>query len=171
VLTQAQVYEKLCRSFPGIPARNGFCIVGERHHDVFNRTRPGEQIEGLKYEPDLAVSHQRPLIAGKCSDVLSIQPIVTGTGPVKTAQDIHEGGFSRARRAYQGHEFAPGNPKRNAAKHRHFDLAHVIGFLNILEFYKFHLFPNARFFEIQSAPWGQPPSRRKYNLSKVLWIP
>src|ERR1039457_7152208 len=54
----------------------------------------------LKHKTDCTVAQQGKFIFAQLSDATPIQKIAAGTGLVKTAEDIHKGGFSRAGRTH-----------------------------------------------------------------------
>ena len=83
--------------------------INERQCDVIQQRHARQQIETLKHEADGAIAQQGQLVFAQFGDAASIQNIATGTGRIKTTEDIHEGGFSRTGRTHNCNEFAACN--------------------------------------------------------------
>src|SRR5436190_1727489 len=93
--------------------------VDQRELDVFQRARPGQEVERLEDEPDLAVADPRELGPREAGDVLTVQDVAAGRRRVKTAEHVHEGGLSRAGGAHDRDELAALDSDRQAAERVH----------------------------------------------------
>ena len=71
---------------------------------------------------------------------------------VQAAQDVHQGGLARARRAHQRHHLAVVDGERNAAKHRDFHFAQVIGLVDVFQPDQFHVVDSWRLHRSRRRP-------------------
>ena len=74
--------------FPGNPC------IDHREENIPERTRAAEQIKALKDETNLAVAYVGKLIIRQAADKLASQPVFPLSWTIKTADEIHEGGFT-----------------------------------------------------------------------------
>src|SRR5262249_46560975 len=72
----------------GTPAPFSFAqllrCIGQRHHDILQRTGAREQIEVLEYEADLAIPHQGTLVRGHYVNALAVERVAARRRSVKT---------------------------------------------------------------------------------------
>ena len=97
-------------------------VVEQRQLDVVERRRPRQQVEALEDEADLAVAHDRELIAGHPRDILAVEDVLAARRAIKAAEDVHERRLAGAGRARDRHELALLDVHVGAAEraHRHF---------------------------------------------------
>jgi hypothetical protein len=80
--------------------------VDHRQLDVPASVRPRQQVELLKHEADLAIAQRRQPVGIQGLDRGPGQPVGAHGRPVEAADEVHEGGLARARRAHDGDEVA-----------------------------------------------------------------
>src|SRR5262245_60947149 len=71
--------------------------VGKRHHHVFQRGHPGQEIEVLEYEPDSPAPEPRAFHRAQLGDIAALVLMATAGRPVKEAQEIDQRRLARAR--------------------------------------------------------------------------
>src|SRR5438876_7922046 len=82
-----------------------------REHDVLESREVRNQMKLLEDEADLLRAYASQLIRAEARDVLPIQPDLTCTGRIETANQIHESGFSRPRRSHDRDPLSRFNPQ------------------------------------------------------------
>ena len=87
--------------------------------DILGRAGAGQQVELLEHETDAAVADGGQLIARHAFHGLAGQPVVAAAGLIEAAQDVHERGLARARRAHDGDELARCNLQVHATQRVH----------------------------------------------------
>src|SRR5580704_9791229 len=101
-------------------------LLGNR--DVGTRVQRRQQIELLKYEADLALSHPGSLSIGKRGEVVSIHHYLAGIGPRQPAEEVKQSGLAAARRPDDGNEFSFFHAEGDAAEGGYIDLSYAIRF-------------------------------------------
>src|SRR5438128_3599717 len=104
------------RAGPGAAVARGVARIEQGKLDVFERGRPGQQVELLEDEPDSAVSDPSELVRREAPDTLAVQHIFPAGRGVEAAQEVHEGGLARARGTHDCHELAALDGDRHSAK-------------------------------------------------------
>jgi len=97
----------------------GWCPSRLGELDVLDGARPRQQVELLEDETDLGVPDPRELVGREARDVLAVEDVPARGGRVETAEEVHEGGLARARRAHDGHEVATLDRDRDTAEGMH----------------------------------------------------
>ena len=69
---------------------------------------PGQQVEGLEHEPDLAVSDVRQGVLIHGARLLAIQDVGAGGGCIQAPEDVQQRGLARAGRTHDGQVFVLG---------------------------------------------------------------
>src|SRR5690606_42033722 len=78
-------------------------------------------------KPDLLVAHPGQLVGGEPAHVLAPDEELPRRRPVQAADEVHQGGLSRARRAHDRDELALLDGEVDAAQRLHFHLADGVG--------------------------------------------
>ena len=81
-------------------------VVEQRQLDVVERRGARQQVETLEDEADLAVAHDRELIAGHPRDIFAVEDVTAARRAIETAEDVHERRLAGSRRARDRHELA-----------------------------------------------------------------
>ena len=79
----------------------------------------GQEIERLKDKPNFLISNVRQFIVVEFTHEAPGKPILTGTRRIETANQVHERGFSGARRAHNRNVLAFADFEINAAERVH----------------------------------------------------
>jgi hypothetical protein len=87
--------------------------VDHRQLDVAERADPGDQVEGLEHESDLAVSDIGQLVSFHAAHVHSIEQVAAMAGQVQAAKDVHQGRLARPAGAHDGDEIAALDAQRD----------------------------------------------------------
>ena len=99
----------------------GFVLAGAcnqcRNHHVLDGRKFGQELMKLKHEANLLIAEVAQPIASQVGDVCSIDADSALVGFVERADDLQQGGFSRAAGAYNAHNLAWLNIEINAFKH------------------------------------------------------
>src|SRR5690554_1641131 len=90
-------------------------------------------MEGLKDKTDIAVAHRCQLIITHSADFASGQTVGATGGLIQTAENVHQGGFSRPRRPHNSDKLVAPNGKTYTAQGRYFDITGTIDFLEIVQ--------------------------------------
>src|SRR5579884_276693 len=120
---------QMIRAFAQSHALQGFqrfLLVGHavevlRKHDIFQRRQIRNEVELLEHETDLFRPDAVQFRSRHRGHVLVVQPNLASGGAIKTANQIHQRGFPRARGTHHGQPFAGCDRKRNIverANHR-----------------------------------------------------
>ena len=104
---------------------------GQLH--VVERRGSREQVESLKHEANLLVSHARQLVFGGLGDVLAVEDVLAGRRPIETAGDVHERGLAGAGRTGDRDELARLDRQRHAAQRVNLDLTDGVDLGEILD--------------------------------------
>ena len=104
-----------------------------RHHHVFERRHPRQEVEVLKDEADLSAPQPGSLRFAKMRDVVVIEPLPAGGRTIEEAQEVDECRFSRTRDTHQGDHLASRDRERDAPEHGHVDRPARVDFVNILQ--------------------------------------
>jgi len=83
-----------------VPSRG--CRVNQRQLAVVQRGGAGEQVECLEHESDFFVPNAGKLVIGQLTDALLIQPVLASGRGIQAADQVHQCGFSGARRSHDG---------------------------------------------------------------------
>ena len=70
--------------------------VDQGKHDIAEYGGPGEEVEGLEYEPDFVPTDVGQFLIGQLRDVFSVQQIFSARWGVECAQNVHEGRLAGA---------------------------------------------------------------------------
>src|SRR5262249_9864155 len=62
-----------------------------------------------------------------------VQDVCAPRGLVEAPDDVHHGRFPRSRNAHHRDKFALANRQRNSAQRMHFDIAHLVNFMNVIQ--------------------------------------
>src|SRR5512143_947015 len=114
LLRDADALQQLQRALAPLLARNA--RVKERQLDVPRDRRLRQQVVVLEDEADLLVADLRQGGAREALDRLSIEEVAPAGRRIETAQDGHQRGFPRSRRADQRDELAPRDREVDAAQ-------------------------------------------------------
>ena len=101
--------------------------VEEGKLHILEGAHPGQQIERLKDESDLAVSHRRLIVAGHLADIFAGEDVTAGGGAVEASQDVHQGALAGAGGAADGDHLALFNGQAHAIEGMDDVVAHDIG--------------------------------------------
>ena len=106
----------------------GHAGVNQRQLHVVQRSGAGQQVEGLEDEADFLVADARQFVVIQFADQLAVQPVAALAGRVQAADQVHQRGFARARRAHDGDVLVALDADVDAAQRVHLLLrAHVVG--------------------------------------------
>src|SRR2546430_4277785 len=106
--------EPLARA--GAPLARSQPRVEDRELDVFEGAGPGEDVDRLEDEPDLAVADPREPITREAGDVLAVDEVAAGRRRIQTAENAHEAGLPRAGGAHDCDELAALDLDRHPAE-------------------------------------------------------
>src|SRR5262249_61572244 len=82
------------------PLARRYARVEQGQLDVLERGNPRQQVERLEDEADLAAADAGESVAVEPGHVLAVDQIAALGGRVEAAEEIHERGLSRSRRAH-----------------------------------------------------------------------
>jgi hypothetical protein len=66
----------------------------------------GDEVEGLKDKPELAVAQVGELVLVELVGVGAVDQVAPAGGDVEAAEDVHKGALATARAAHDRHEVA-----------------------------------------------------------------
>src|SRR5262249_9905093 len=101
--------------------------VDERELDVVQGSGARQQVEGLEDEADLLVANPRELVVVHRRDLLVVQEVAPLGRRIETADEVHQRGLARARRAHDRDVFAPFDLDGDPAKRMDLLVAHHVG--------------------------------------------
>src|SRR5579859_3257717 len=101
--------------------------IGERELDVGQRGGPGDQVEALKHETDLAVADAGKSGLVELADVDAVDPVPAPAWHVETADDVHHRRLAGSRGAHDGDEVPPFDGERHPLEGVHLDETHLVG--------------------------------------------
>jgi len=106
---------------PGLasPLPQREAAVDERQFHVLLGRRPGEEVEGLEDEADLAVPDGGEFVAGEGRDVTAFDEVGARGRPVEAADDVHEGRLAGAGRAHDAEELTRADAQIDTPQGRH----------------------------------------------------
>jgi len=107
--------------------------VEQREHDVRHGVGAAEQLEALKNKPDLFVPHLRELGRVHLVRRLARQFVLALGRTIKAAQDVHQGGFTRPRRAHDGDKLIPLDVEIDPAQRVDLLRADAVGLLELAD--------------------------------------
>ena len=113
-IRQSQLRHHRLGQRPALPLRHPGVHQGQL--DVLKRRGTGQEVEGLKYEADLAVADPCELGLVELGDGLAGQPVLASAGRVEAADQIHERRFARTRRARDGDELVAADGEVHSAQ-------------------------------------------------------
>src|SRR5581483_78528 len=124
LLTAGEMRRQVMRALAQANARQRFerfLLIGHavevlREHDVLQRGQVGDQMELLEDEANLFGAHARQVRGAEGSKILSVQPDLARGGPIQTADQVDQRGFSRAGRAHDGDPLAGLDGERDAVE-------------------------------------------------------
>src|SRR5215212_291290 len=91
-LSQVYGLERLLRHFMSL--RRADASVNQRQLNVVKRSRARKQIESLKNKADFLVANACKFVVVHFRDVLAIEPVLTLTRRIETADQVHQGRFA-----------------------------------------------------------------------------
>ena len=94
-------------------------VVDEWQFDVVKSRGAGQEIERLKDKANFLVPNVGELIVVEFTHEAAGKPILAGTRRIETANQVHERGFSGARRAHNRNVLAFADFEINAAERVH----------------------------------------------------
>ena len=101
--------------------------------DVLQNRGARQEVEGLEDETDLLIAHARQCAIRHLRDVFAVEPVLAARWRVQAAEDVHQRGLARSRRAHDGHELAALDGHVDAAQGLHRVLPRVVGLGDRLE--------------------------------------
>ena len=107
-------------------ARRPRLRVEERKRHVLDRARARQQVEALEHEAEPLAADARELRRFESRDVDAVQQVPAARRAVEAAEDRHEGGLSRSRRADDGDELTRLHREAHATQGLHVDVAGVV---------------------------------------------
>jgi hypothetical protein len=107
-------------------------LVEEGDLDIFEDAELGDEVIGLKDEPDALAADFRQLIIAHAGDILIPQKVLAGGGAVEATEEIEHGRFAGAGGSHDGHQLAGADLQGDAAQGMHLELAHGVGFGDVL---------------------------------------
>src|SRR6185503_15540055 len=123
-VAQPDPFERLCGArAPFLGAEAG---VNEGQLHVVQRVGAGQEIERLKYEPDLLVADPRQVVVGEIAHLLRVQPVLAARGRVEAADQVHQRRLAGPRRAHDRHVLVLADLDADAAQGPHRLGAHVV---------------------------------------------
>ena len=90
--------------------------VDERQHHVAQHGGARQQVERLEHEAEARSADLGQLVVAIIGHVHAFQQVVAARGRVETAEQVHERGLARARRAHDGEELPLLDGQRHAAQ-------------------------------------------------------
>jgi hypothetical protein len=94
---------------------------------------PGQQVEALEHETDLAVADIGQLVVAHPGHVLAVEFVAAVAGRIQAAQQIHQGGFAGTRGSHDGQVFAAFDLHGNSAQRMHRLGAHHVAAGQVLD--------------------------------------
>ena len=89
---------------PLVALPGGDVGVDQGHLHVFHQVQLGQQVVLLENEAQHLVSDPGQFVLVHPAHIPAVEPIGAGGGHIQAADDVHAGGFARARLAHNGHE-------------------------------------------------------------------
>src|SRR3990172_6545205 len=123
--------EHLESTAPPLGAGELPAVIEERQLHVLDRGRSRQKVEALEDEPDLPIPKRSPFVGRDLGDVLFSEKVATARRPIETAEDVHQGGFPRARGSDDGDELPVLDLEAHPPKGFHLDLADGVGLLQV----------------------------------------
>src|SRR5579864_1417726 len=99
---------------------------------VFGRER-GQQVEFLKHESDLALSHLCPLTVRQMGEIHAVNQYAAGSWPGQPAHNVEERGLAAAGRPNDADELPLLHLETNTTQGRHLDFADAIDLGDVLD--------------------------------------
>src|SRR5690606_34175729 len=104
---------------PFLPLRRRHPGEPHGYADVLRGGEDRDEAKGLEDEADLLAPQVQQLRLGRRRDLAVADPHPAGRWFVETADDVEQGGLSRARTALDGHQLAATGHKRHGAQRMH----------------------------------------------------
>ena len=129
----AQAYA--LKAFPRGPAAflAADAAVDQRKLDIFQRGKAGNEVEALENKADLPVAYGGKLMVRQGGYIAAFENIGAVGRRVQAAEQVHQGGFSRARLADDSDKFPFVNGQRNVRQGPDFVFAGMIDFADMLK--------------------------------------
>ena len=108
-------------------------LIKERDVDVLDDGELVDEVVGLEDEAERAAAKGGELVVIHRGDVLPAEEIFAGGRAVEAAEDVEEGGFSRAGRAHDGDVGTGFDDETDAAERVNLDVAHRVGLVELLD--------------------------------------
>ena len=102
---QADQFERLYGPFASRACAGPGSRVQHRQLDVLQRRSATQEIETLEHEAEFLIADVRQFVVIKLRHIHVLQEIPACGGTVETSDEVHEGRFSRAAGAEDGHKF------------------------------------------------------------------
>ena len=74
--------------------------IDRRHLDVLERGRGVDEVVALEDEAERLAPQPSQLVAVEARDILAHEPVGAGGGAIQAAEDVHQRGLARPRRAH-----------------------------------------------------------------------
>ncbi|MNF61755.1 hypothetical protein D3C84_434150 [compost metagenome] len=152
-LAQAQAGEQGGGALAALLGRGAGIDGGDL--DVFPRRGRGNQVVALEDEAERLAAQPGELVVVEVGDVLAGETVAAFAGAVQAAEDVHQGGFARARGADDGDELAGADGQGHAAQHLGLGRA-VVAAVTLADAVEM----DQRFAHAQLSPAAGPTSRR-----------
>ena len=128
-VAQPHPRERIAGERPALLRAQAGVDQGQLH--VVQRRGPWQQVEGLEHESDLLVPDPGQLVVVQLGHPVAVQPVLAAGRAVEAADQVHEGGLARARRAHDGDELVLPDDHVDAAERVHHLAADVVVALQI----------------------------------------
>ena len=110
-----------------------------RQRDVVGDGQRRQQVEELKYKPDLLSPHVREVVVSQRGEVAAVEHDAARRGAVHGAAQVQQRGLAAPRGPHQRNEVALVDGKRHARQGRHLGFTAGIGFLEVFGDKHWHL--------------------------------
>src|SRR6185437_10137223 len=131
-VAQAQKRQRLAGPLAPFRRRGRDLRIDQRQLDIFQGAGARQQIEALEDEAQLAATDGRQLGLGQRADIGAVEQVAAGGWPVQAAQDGHQRGLARSRRADNGDELAALYFQVHAAQRQNVDIPGAVGARDIV---------------------------------------
>ena len=130
---QAESLKERPRLSAALMFREAMGPIDGRHHHVFERSHPRQEVEVLKNEADLSTPQPGSLRFTKMGDIFVIEPLPAGRRTIEEAQEVDQRRLSGTRDTHQGNHLASRDRERDAPEHGHVDRPASVDFVDIFQ--------------------------------------
>ncbi len=130
-VAQPHLLEDVNRTGPPLLPRDSGVL--KRQLDVLERGFAGQQLKGLKDEPDLLIAKLRQLRLGEGADRSALDPVFPLGRTTQAPDDVQEGGLAAARWSDDGDEFAALDAHGDVGERADIDFAALVDLPHLLE--------------------------------------